>query len=60
MKQIVQELIKKHGWKVIAFIQNVKLPLQRFIKIDDVESIKELINLVVVNKEFNYLSFINS
>jgi hypothetical protein len=37
-----------------------KLEVFQEYYISDVESIKDLINLVVVNKDFNYLSFVNS
>jgi len=37
-----------------------KLEVFQEYYISDVESIKNLINLVVVNKDFDYLGFINS
>jgi len=37
-----------------------KLEVFQEYYISDVESIKNLINLVVVNKDFDYLSFLNS
>jgi hypothetical protein len=37
-----------------------KLEVFQEYYISDVESIKNLINLVVINKDFDYLSFMNS